>query len=106
MIEIGFYPLGKRRHIYLPQFGAESENCCKKEKDKGLWDFRGRNCIWFYEESDIELGPKEKGNLDKCWREKGGGEISGEAIFIERNHTGTHPCRRAAPQKRSLLPQK
>lgn len=68
-----FYPLGKRRHIYLPQFGAESEKCCKKEKDKGLWGFRGRSCIKFYEERDIELSPKEKGNLGKCWRERGEG---------------------------------
>lgn len=104
-----FYTLGKRRHIYLPQFGAESENCCKKEKDKGLWGFRGRSYIRFYEESDIELSPKEKGNLDKCWREKRGGcggEISGKAVCIEGNHTGTHSCRRASPQKRSLLSQK
>lgn len=75
----------------MPQFGAESENCCKKEKAKGLLGFRGRNCIRFYEESDIELGPKEKGNLDKCWREKTGRKISGEAIFIDGKPQGVPP---------------
>ena len=73
-----------KAHILCDNLGQKVRTAARKTKGYGAL---GRNCIRFYEESNIELGPKEKRNLDKCGREmRGGSSIRGSSLQRRKPH--------------------